>query len=76
MIVMINKFYRWLAVSRLSRRYKYLVQVNKIMEDYQTSRILQGGSEEFKAQSRAQLVELQKDTKEYEMLISFLKKVK
>jgi hypothetical protein len=73
---MIEKFYKRLAVSRLKRRYKYLIQVNLVMEAYQTNRILQGGSEEFKAQSRAQLVELQRDTREYENLVAFLSKVK
>lgn len=73
---MLDKIYRLLAKSRLIRRYKYLVQVNNLMEEYQTSRILQGGSEEFKAQSRAQLVELQKDTKEYNNLVEFLKRLK
>lgn len=72
---MIQKFYRWLAKGRLVRRYKYLKEVNNLLEEYQTTRILEGGSEEFKAQTRANLVGLQKDTKEYENLIRFLNSI-
>lgn len=70
-----DRFYRRLGVWRLSRRYRYLRQVNSILEEYQTNKILEGGSEEFKAAARKQLIDLQKDSSEYNHLISFLSKI-
>lgn len=72
---MIQKFYRRLARWRLIRRYKYLVEVNKLMEEFVTKSILDGGSQEFINASRKQLLTLQNDIKSSQKLLDFLKSV-
>lgn len=67
---------RKLAIWRLKKRYKYLIEVDKLMEEFTTRTILDGGSEEFLAKSRRQLVSLQNDIKSKERLIEFLKQSK
>lgn len=67
---------RKLARYRLVKRYKYLVEVDKIMEEFVTKSILDGGSEEFIAASRNQLLTLQRDISSKEKLIDFLKTLK
>lgn len=68
-----KKFYRWLAVWRLKRRYAYLIEVDRVMEEFVTQSILDGGSQEFLGASRQQLISLQNDIKSKERLIAFLK---
>ena len=67
-----SKYYRWLAKGRLLRRYDYLQEVNKILEEYITSRILAGGSEEMKASARKDLIEKQNEIKETNNMLAFL----
>ena len=71
---MIQKYNRWLAKFQLKRRYKYLIEVDKLMEEFTTESILGGGSNEFIAASRKQLVVLQNDIRAKEKLLAFLKK--
>ena len=67
---------RKLAKYRLIKRYKYLLQVDKIMEEFITKTILDGGSDEFVAASRNQLLALQRDISSKEKLVDFLKTLK
>jgi hypothetical protein len=67
---------RKLAKWRLTRQFKYVLEVDKIMAEYATRTILDGGSEEFKAASRKQLINLQNDIKSKEKLLEFLQEVK
>lgn len=69
-------FYRKLAKGRLIRRYEYLNEVTKLLEQYVTKRILDGGSEEFLNRSRQELVTRQNEVKENERLIAFLRQIK
>lgn len=69
------KFYRWMARNRLIRRYEYLNEVNKILEEYITKRILAGGSADFLAKSRNDLVAKQNEIKETEKMVVFLKEL-
>jgi hypothetical protein len=69
-------FYRWLAKNRLVRRYEYLNEVTKILEEYVTQRILDGGSPDFLNKSRQTLVQHQGEIKENQRLIEFIKKLK
>lgn len=64
------------AKMRLIHRYRYLIEVNKILEEYITSRILAGGSAEFLAKSRNDLVAKQNEIKETEKMVEFLKSIK
>lgn len=68
-----HKLYHWLAKGRLIRRYEYLNEVNKILENYITSRILDGGSAEFIQKSRSDLVAKQNEIRETEKMVNFLK---
>ena len=70
-----QKFYRGLAIWRLKRRYKYLIEVDRVMEEFVTQSILDGGSAEFMSASRRQLVSLQNDIKSKERLLDFLIKI-
>ncbi len=71
-----NKFYRWKAKWTLTKRYEYLNQVNRVLEEYITERILGGGSAEFLGKSRSDLVTKQNEIKETDKMIEFLKKIK
>ncbi len=71
-----KKFNRWLAKWRLIRRYEYLNEVNKILEEYLTTRILAGGSAEFIGKGRKDLIEKQNEIKETDKMVDFLKKLK
>jgi len=51
------------------------MEVDKLMEEYQTGMILRGGSEQFLAQGRKSLSESQARMKEQKNLIDFLKKL-
>ena len=70
---MIQKFYRRLARWRLIRRYRYLNEVNRLMEEFVTKSILDGGSQEFVSASRKQLLTLQNEIKSSQKLLDFLK---
>jgi hypothetical protein len=71
-----NRYYRWLAIKRLIHRYDYLNQVNIILEEYLTSKLLRGGSTEFMDTGRKQLVEKQNEIKETGNMVDFLKQLK
>ena len=68
--------YRWFAKRRLVKRYEYLNEVNKILESYITHRILDGGSQEFLAKSRSDLVSKQNEIKETENMVAFIRNLR
>jgi hypothetical protein len=73
---MFHKFYIWflnkLAIWRMKRRYYYLIEVNKILQEYLTKEIIKGGSDTFIQESRKQLLSNQNETKTHERFIEFL----
>jgi hypothetical protein len=69
-------FNRWLAKRRLIHRYKYLNEVNKILEEFITFRILQGGSPDNISGARKELIAKQNEIKEAQKLLDFIKKLK
>lgn len=72
-----QKYFRWLAKRRLISRYGgYLKEVNSILEDYLTEKILQGGSQEFIAKGRSELAQKQAEIKENDRFVEFLKNLK
>lgn len=75
-VLLKNKFYRWKAKHTLIRRYEYLTQVNKILEEYITSKILEGGSKEFLEKGRQDLITKQSEIRETAKMVEFLRKVK
>jgi hypothetical protein len=74
---MLHKFYIWflnkLAIWRMKKRYYYLIEVNKILQEFITNEIIKGGSDTFIAESRKQLLANQNETKTHERFIEFLK---
>ena len=68
--------YRRLAKWRLVRRYEYLNEVNKILEEFVTEKILGGGSQEFLNKGRQELLSKQNEIRETDKMVSFLKKIK
>jgi len=58
------------------KRYLYLVEVNKILQEFLTSQIIAGGSDQFISESRKQLLTNQSETKTHERFIDYLKKLK
>lgn len=71
-----ERYYRWKARFTLVRRYEYLNQVNRVLEEYLTMKILQGGSADFLAKGRKDLIDKQNEIKETDLMISFLKNLK
>ena len=57
------KYNRLLAKWRLKKKYKYLIEVDRLMEEFVAKTILDGGNPEFIAKQRQQLVFLQNEQK-------------
>ena len=68
-----KKYNRWLARRRLINRYDYLIEVNKLMEEYTLSVILRGGSPEMLKTARDNLSKLRGEIVEQEAILVFLK---
>lgn len=68
-----QKYNHWLARHRLVNRYLYLNEVNKLLEGYITQKILNGGSPEFVNKARQDLLTNQRDTKENENFVNYLR---
>ena len=68
-----KKYNRWLARRRLINRYDYLIEVNKLMEEYTLSVILRGGSSEMLKTARDNLSKLRGEIVEQEAILIFLK---
>lgn len=71
-----KKYYRLKAKHTLIRRYEYLNEVNNILEEYITSKIIEGGSAEFLAKGRQDLLTKQSEIRETTKMVEFLKKIK
>lgn len=71
-----ENYYRWKAKRDLIKKYMYLQEVDKLLEEYLTAQILKGGSQEFLSKSRQSLVKKQGDMKNQEGMIMFLKNAK
>lgn len=69
-------YYRFLAKRRLISRYEYLQEVNTLLEEYITSKILQGGSQEFLAKGRQDLINKQAEIRETAVMLEFLHNAK
>lgn len=73
---LITAFYRWRAKRKLLEQYRYLNEVNKLLEGYLTKQIISGGSQEFISKGRADLVAKQNEMKVNEKFIDYLLKLK
>ena len=72
----IKKFYRKLAKRRLISRYVYLNEVDKILEEFITEKIMGGGSEDFLNKGRQELITKQNEITETAKLVEFLRRLK
>lgn len=70
-----KKYYRWKAKTTLIQRYEYLNEVNAVLEEYITSKVLEGGSAEFLAKGRQELISKQSEIREATKMVEFLKKI-
>jgi hypothetical protein len=69
-----EKFYRWKAKFSLIHKYIYLIENDKLLEEYETKKILDGGMNEEQLQkSRAELLRIQFRLKSENHFVDFLK---
>lgn len=68
-----QKYYRWKAIRKTIQRYRYLIELDKVMEEFDTWKILQGGSEKYISDGRKNLLEVQMRLAEEEKFLGFLK---
>lgn len=70
-----EKYLRNKARRKLISQYEYVLEVDKIMEEYLTEKLIQGGSDEFMAKGRADLANSQQKVKTDSEFIQFLKRI-
>lgn len=58
------------------KQYEYLVEVNTLLEEYITQKILTGGSSKFIEDGRKNLITKQSEIRENKSFLEFLSKVK
>lgn len=69
-----SKYFRNKAKRKLTRQYEYLVEVNTLLEEYITQKILIGGSAKFIEEGRKNLITKQAEIKENQSFLEFLSK--
>jgi hypothetical protein len=67
---------RMLAKWTYQRQAKMAIEKDRIMEEFVTRNIFDGGSEEFISKQRQMLLHLQGEIKAKQLLLDFLKKLK
>ncbi len=73
----INKWYlRRKAKRKLQKQYKYLVEVNTLLEEYITNKIMMGGSTQYIEKGRKDLITKQAEIRENQTFLEFLAKAK
>lgn len=70
------KYLRRKARRKLIAQYSYLSQVDALLEEYMTKKILDGGSEEFMAKGRSNLATKQQEIRTNSQFLEFLKNTK
>lgn len=74
------KFKQWYlrrkAKRKLTKQYEYLVEVNTLLEEYITEKILTGGSQKFIEDGRKNLIQKQGEIRENKSFLEFLAKAK
>ena len=69
-----KKYLRRKAKNKLKEQYEYLVEVNTLLEEYLTEKLLEGGDAEFMAKGRSDLAKKQSELKTNVEFIKFLKR--
>lgn len=70
-----EKYLRRKARLKLISQYEYLQQVNIILEEYLTKKLLDGGNEEFMNRGRKDLAEKQAEIRTNKEFIQFLNNI-
>jgi len=71
-----KKYLRRKARLKLKEQYEYLVEVNTILEEYLTEKLLGGGDEKFMAKGRSDLSTKQSELRTNKEFIQFLNRIK
>jgi hypothetical protein len=75
-----QKFRQWYlrrkAKRKLTKQYEYLVEVNTLLEEYITQKILAGGSTKFIEDGRKNLITKQGEIRENKNFLEFLSQAK
>lgn len=70
------KYLRRKARRKLVSQYSYLAEVDKLLEEYMTAKIMDGGGDEFMAKGRANLANKQQEIRTNSEFLNFLKKIR
>lgn len=68
-----ERFNRRLAIWRLVHRYEYLLEVEKLMEEYVMAKLLDGGSDEYMQAGRQELAGQQAKVRETTKMLNYLR---
>ena len=69
-----QKYYRWKAIKDLIKKYLYLIEVDNLLEAYETDKILNGSlSEKQLSESRTELLRIQFRLKSQQAFVDYLK---
>ena len=67
-----KKYLLWKARRKLLEQYEYVAVVDELLEDYLSSNLLNGGSDEFMKVGRQNLIKKQQEIKTNAEFIKFL----
>ena len=70
-----EKFYRRLALWRLVRKYEYVIEVEKLLEEYVMAKLLEGGGEEYMNKGRQELASQQVKVRETEKMLNYFREL-
>lgn len=71
-----QKYLLWKARRKLLSQYEYVMEVDHLLEDYLSSNLLKGGSDEFMKKGRENLINKQREIKTNNEFIQFLQNYK
>lgn len=69
----IETYYRWKAKRKNINHYLYLIENDKLLEEFETQKLLEGGSGKYLTDGRTNLLQTQMRLKEEQRFVDFLK---
>lgn len=70
-----EKFNRRLALWRLIHKYEYVLEVEKLLEEYVMAKLLEGGGEEYMTKGRQELASQQVKVRETEKMLNYFREL-
>lgn len=70
-----EKFNRKRALWNLIHKYEYVLEVEKLLEEYVMSKLLEGGGEEFMNAGRKELASQQAKVRETEKMLNYFREL-